>query len=760
MFEWLFRLLFKYPPLVFEQGAFAWGISRTGLLATVAAVVLALAALVTYRNIASERQGREQPILIGLRVAIVALLLFCLFRPTLMLKTSVPQQNFVGVLVDDSRSMGIADTDSQPRSAFVEQQLGPKGPLIDALSQRFVVRLFKFSTGTDRVGSSAELKYGGMATRLGQALDRARDELAGLPLAGLVMITDGADTSDAAIDEPLASLKARQIPVFTVGVGQEQFERDIQVTRVETPRAALKGTSLVVDVVLSQTGYKGQTVVLTVEDDGHLIATQDVTMPADGESATVHVRFTAADAGPRSFRFKVAPQTSEQVTENNSRDALIQVNDHQDKVLYFEGEPRYEMKFIRRAVEDDKNLSVVILLRTAENKYYRLGVTKEDEVISGFPKTREELFGYRAIILGSVEAAAFTPDQLRMIADFVNKRGGGLLMLGGRRAFAEGGWAGTPVGDVLPVVLEPNPSSKAPTFSELLVHPTRAGTMFPVLQIADTEAESAKKWDTVPLVSTVNPVRQAKPGATVLLNGFDKNRQDQIVLAYQRYGRGKTIAMPIQDSWLWRMDAKVPVTDTMHSMFWRRLVRWLVDAVPDQVNITTSHDRVEPGEPVKLTVEVLDPSYVEVNDAQVLAQVTSPSGKVTQVPMEWTVEHDGEYVAIFTPDEQGLYETKVTAVRDQKDLGAAVLHLRASAGDAEYFDAGMRATLLKRIADETGGRFFEPANAASLPEAVSISGRGVTVVDERELWDMPILLLLLVGLISAEWGFRRSRGLA
>ena len=189
-------------------------------------------------------------------------------------------------------------------------------------------------------------------------------------------------------------------------------------------------------------------------------------------------------------------------------------------------------------------------------------------------------------------------------------------------------------------------------------------------------------------------------------------------------------------------------------------MRWLVDTVPDQVNITTSHDRVEPGEPVKLTVEVLDTAYVEVNDAQVVAQVTSPSGKMTQVPMEWTVEHDGEYVAAFTPDEQGLYEIRVSAVRDQKDLGAAVLHLRASAGDAEYFDAGMRATLLKRIADETGGRFFAPANAASLPEAVSISGRGVTVVDERELWDMPILLLLLVGLISAEWGFRRSRGLA
>src|SRR5205807_630899 len=132
-----------------------------------------------------------------------------------------------------------------------------------------------------------------------------------------------------------------------------------------------------------------------------------------------------------------------------------------------------------------------------------------------------------------------------------------------------------------------------------------------------------------------------------------------------------------------------------HATFWRRLVRWLVDGVPEQVNLTTTHDRVEPGEMVKLTAEILDSAYVEVNDAHVVAEVVSPSGKSIQVPMEWTVEHDGEYSAAFTPDESGLYAIKVAANRDQKDLGSNVLHLRTSAGDSEYFDAAMRAPLLK-----------------------------------------------------------------
>jgi uncharacterized membrane protein len=698
-------------------------------------------------------------VLVGLRLAALAVLLFCLFRPTLVLKAAVPQQNFLGILIDDSRSMSIADLDGQPRSAFVQEQLhGPSSQLLAALSQKFVVRFFRFSSSSDRVGTAADLQYGGTSTRLAPALDRARDELAGLPLAGLVMVTDGADTSDAAIDETLAGLKARSIPVFTVGVGEERFARDVQVTRVETPRAVLKGTALVVDVVLSQTGYGGKTVPLTVEDDGRIVSTQQVTLPSDGESATVKVRFTTNEAGARLFRFKVPTQDGEQVTQNNARDALIEVNDRREKILYFEGEPRFEMKFIRRAVEEDKNLQVTILLRTAENKFWRGDVSSPDELIGGFPKTREELFAYRSIILGSVEAASFTPEQLRMIADFVSKRGGGLLMLGGRRAFAEGGWAGTPVGEVLPVVI----GTAEPKYlaTDIAVHPTRAGGTFAVTQIADTESASAKKWDDMPVLSAVNLIREAKPGATVLLTGVDKARQDHIVLAYQRYGRGKAIAMPVQDVWAWRMDAKLAVTDTTHAMFWRRIVRWLVDGVPEQVNLTTTADRVEPGEPIKLSAEVLDPAYVEVNDSRVIAQVTSPTGKTTEVPVEWTVTKDGDYRTSFVPDESGIYDVRVTAARDQKDLGTAAMHVRVSAGDAEYFDAAMRAPLLTRIAEDTGGRFFTPATAASLPEAISYGGRGVTVVEERELWDMPALLLALIGLVAAEWGYRRMRGLA
>jgi hypothetical protein len=132
--------------------------------------------------------------------------------------------------------------------------------------------------------------------------------------------------------------------------------------------------------------------------------------------------------------------------------------------------------------------------------------------------------------------------------------------------------------------------------------------------------------------------------------------------------------------------------------------------------------------------------------------------------MEWTISRDGEYKTSFVPDEPGIYDIKVDAARttgnESRNLGTDNVHVRASAGDAEYFDAAMRGSLLRRIAEDTGGRFFTSANAASLPEAVTYTGRGVTVVEERDLWDMPIILMALLGLLGAEWGFRRVRGLA
>jgi uncharacterized membrane protein len=754
----LFSFFFKYSPYVFRQGEFRLASSSPIAIAVALAVAAALVTVLTYRSAPGDATWFDRTVLIALRLCLVAVVLFCLFRPVLILRAAVPQQNFLGILLDDSRSMRVADEQGKSRSDFVSGTFGADSPIVKSLASRYAVRYFRFSSSADRVAGPNDLTYNGTQTRLGEALLRAKEEFSGLPLAGMVLVTDGADTQESSIQESLLGLRAAQVPVFPVGIGRETFGKDIQVSRVNTPRSVLKGTNLAVDVIILSSGYSGTVVPLNVEDSGRILSSQDVTLAPDGEPTTVRVHFTANEPGARTIRFRIPPQAGEEIGQNNVREVLLDVQDRKEKILFFDGEPHFEVKFIRRAVDDDQNLQVVLLQRTFENKYYRVGVEGPDELAAGFPKTRDELFAYRGLILGSIEASAFTGDQLRMIADFADRRGGGLLMVGGRRAFAEGGYANTPVAEALPVVLD----SKAPeSFSRLQVTPTRAGEGHPVTQIGKTEQDSIKRWADLPTVVSVNSLHQLKPGATMLLKGMDESKRESVVLAYQRYGRGKTLVFNAYDSGVaWQLNAKIPVEDMTHETYWRQLLRWLVDGVPSQVELTSTPDQVEPGQKVTLTAEVADPSYVEVNDAAVTAHITGPKGAVLDVPLQWTGERNGEYRGTFSPADQGMYEAHVDARRSSGTLGTSIGHVRVAPSDSEYFDAAMRAPLLRRIADETGGRFYTPATLSSLADDVKYTGRGVTTIEERDLWDMPIILFLLLSLLLGEWSYRRVRHLA
>lgn len=759
--EALFGLLFKYRPFVFAKGSVTFGTSAPGVVVFLGAAAIVVLVLM-YRRAPATLRLRDRIVLTALRASAVAVLVLVLLRPMLVVATVVPQQNFLAVLVDDSRSMQIADAEGQSRSATALELFGPGDrSLIDELASRFKLRFFRFDATTERAAAVGQLRFAGTRTDIAQALERVRQELDPVPLAGLVVVSDGADNSESGLTEALLHLKARALPVYTVGLGRDRFARDIAIGRVETPRSVLEGATLVVEVHVTQTGYGGQSVTLQVESEGRIVSAHDVALPRGGEAVTVPVQFPAAEPGPRLFRFHISPQPGELVTENNSREVLITVENARQKILYFEGEPRYEVKFLRRAVADDENLHVVVLQRTAENKFFRLDVDSGDELATGFPTTREELFSYRGLILGSIEASFFTQDQLRMIAEFVSQRGGGLLMLGGRRSFAEGGYGATAVADALPVVIE----SEAATGGdrrviEVRAEPTPVGLLHPAMQIAASLEASSERWRSLPPLTTVNAVHEVKPGATTLLRGLTGDGGAPVVLlAYQRYGRGRALAFAVQDSWLWQMHAEIPVEDLTHETFWQQLLRWLVNGVPDRVIVTPAQDRVAIGSSVAVTAEVADSAYLKVNGATVRATVRTPSGSEHEVPMAWSVETDGTYQTEIATGERGLYTVRVEARQGDALWGASVGYMYAADPVDEYFDAELRSSLLERIATETGGRYYTPATIAALPDDVRYTESGTTVREEMDLWDMPLLFLTLIGLVAAEWGYRRVRGL-
>ncbi|MDR0787223.1 MAG: hypothetical protein LBG44_05100 [Gemmatimonadota bacterium] len=751
----IWQFFLKYPPLVYEKGRIVFLSPLPGWL-LLAAVVVAVVAGISYF-----RRGATLPLpdrlgLIALRGGLLALLLVLLLRPTLQVPVAVPQENYLGILVDDSRSMMVADGSATSRGDEILSTLNTE--LLAKLSEHFRLRIFRFSGDATRIETVGDLTFNGGETRIGRALDQARNELAGVPIAGLVVVSDGADQSEAELNETLISLRTSSVPVYTVGVGREAFARDVEIRRVSSPRSVLKGTSTMVDIVVAQTGYAGKTVPLIVEDQGRVVSSQDVVLPADGTPATVRVNFTAEEAGWRRFRFRVPLQDGELVTANNDRNALIEVREGRQKILYFEGEPRFEVKFLRRAVDEDEELQLVVLQRTAENKFLRLAVDDSEELADGFPITREELFQYRALVIGSVEASFFSREQMRMIVEFVNERGGSVLFLGGKRAFSEGGYAGTPLADLMPVEL--NERGDPGYYRELKVAPTRAGLTSAALQLDPDPAVSASIWAGLPELSTFNQLTRLKPGATALLTGSGPSvPEGQIVLASQRFGRGLALALPVQDTWIWQMHSSIPLEDQTHETFWRQIMRWMVNEVPDQMTLTTSAEPAALNQTVQISADLRDKGFQRINDALVSALIESADGTTNELPLRWTNRRDGEYEGAFVPLASGLHQIRVQAVRGDSTVASALLTLDAVEDNGEFFNAQMRSPLLRRIADETGGRFYTLSDINRLPEEVDFSGSGITRVESYDLWDMPLVFLLIIMLVGGEWGLRRLRGL-
>lgn len=747
----LVELLFKYRPVVFEHGTLALGTPgdlRPFVLLLGGIALLAARALLTRRV-----RGRpaDRAVLGVLRVVAVALLVLCLLQPQVVVAAAATRDNVVAVLVDESRSMRIPDADGRTRAAVVRELLERENGLMAALSSRFRLRLYGFGAEARRVGSAAELRFDAPRTSMAEALESVSAELDGQQLAGVVLVSDGGDAEGGELARVLGTLRARRVPVFTILAGGEPA-RDVTVASVDVPRRAVRGSAADARVTLAHRGLAGREVRVVAEDEGRVVATREVTLPRAGRVA-VTLPVPLLEEGPRRLRFRVTPVRDDQVPDNDERLAVVQVDATPRRILYFEGEPRPEAKFIRQAVAGDRELEVVLLQRTADEKYLRLGVRDSLEVATGFPQSRDELFAYDAIILGSVEASAFSFEQLRMIEDFVNARGGGLLLLGGRRGLGEGGYARTPLAALSPLALPDEPAAER--LDTLAPRLTREGREHPALRLGASPEAAAERWRTLPAVTVVNRVGEPKPGAVTLLAGAPGDRP---LLAYQRFGRGRTALLLPQDSWIWQMHADVPLDDQSHETFWRQLLRWLAGESPGRLTSTVAREVVERGEAVRLQAEPRDARHAPLADALVLATLTSPSGVVRELHLP-AASGAGRFAGFAEPDEEGLWRVTVTADAPDGVQGDAMAFAVERSRD-EFYDVTARRETLARVAAATRGRAYDLRTVDALPREIVYAASGATTQERKDLWDAPAMLLALLGVLGAEWGYRRWRGLA
>ncbi len=418
-----------------------------------------------------------------------------------------------------------------------------------------------------------------------------------------------------------------------------------------------------------------------------------------------------------------------------------------------EGEPRWDYKFIRRAFDDDKNIEIVSMLRTTQNKIYRQGIANPTELEEGFPSKVENLFDYHGIILGSVEANYFTPTQQEMIHQFVDRRGGGLLFMGGRASLGDGGYAKPPFADMLPVKLPENHETFHRDLAQAQL--TAAGRDSLICRIEEDPDKNVARWKALPALMNYQEPGTPKPGALVLAEMTAGGRKMPLLIT-ENYGRGRTAVFATGGDWRWKMMQYH--TDTSHQEFWRQLLGWLVNDTPTRVIASTPQPVLSDDGHLKLRAEVRDTTYLPAGDAEVQARIVNPDGSADTIAFQPDATNQGVYTAEWSAARAGSYVAEVTAHRGTQELGRDVVTFRRENGVAENFHREQNRDLLEKLASETGGRYYRPEDAGRLTQEIAYSDAGITVRETKDLWDMPAVFFLALLLRSSEWLLRRKWG--
>ena len=747
----MFEFLFKYPGAVFHKGQFVmlapWPLWILAL-GVIAAGGLLLWHVQRNRGLLS---GMRPLVIWMLETAMVALLLFLLWHPAISIATLRPQQNVVAVVVDDSRSMAIREG-PQSRSAQAAAVLDRK--LLAALGQKFQVRLYRFGKEAERIQKTSQLTAAAPASRIGDSLEQVLAESATLPLGAVVLLSDGADNSGGIDLDTISQIRRRRIPVNTIGFGREKAEKDIEIMDAVLPGHALPDSRLSALVTFRQFGYAGQKAMLSIRDAGKVLASREVKLKGEGAPQSEALLFNAGLAGPKTLEVLIEPLPGEENRDNNSIHRLVDVETRRPRILYMEGEPRWEFKFIRRAAEDDRSLQLASLLRTTQNKIYRQGFSDPHELEEGFPGKPEELFAFEGLIIGSVEATYFTQTQQDLIREFANRRGGGILFLGGRYALSEGGYLHSPLAELLPVRLLENKGTFHRDFSDQKL--TAQGRDSLICRLLEDPERNATRWNSMPQLANYNEVGEAKPGAVTLMDVVPGGHRPMPLLVTENYGRGRTAVFATSGSWRWRMWQDH--NDTTHATFWQQLLRYLVSDSPGRVAGSTPRAVLSDETKVTLRAEVRDKAFESVPNAVVEAHIVGPDGAATSIEMTPQPLEEGVYTTEWNAEKAGSYVAEIVAGRDKEELGRDVVVFRREDGVAENFRTAQNRELLEKLAEQTGGRYYTAANAARLPEEISYSEAGITTRETKDLWDMPVVFLLALLLRGSEWVLRRRWG--
>jgi uncharacterized membrane protein len=735
-------------------------------------------------------------VLIVLRVLAILILVLLIFKPTWSYEERLERRTDLCILVDSSRSMSVSDYPDTPnRMAMAVRQVQQ---YLGRLETAFDLKLYSFDTHAEAVQGNPWPDPTGDATNLSRSI---KDVLAAADrpkTTALIVMSDGLHNSGGSVPDEVAALGPP--PVYAVGIGTDLTAtsgyQDIALENIRAPEEATANnlTRLVAEV--SAVGLADRSVRVELreiqntapltrppatlspqrggegrgEGESTVLASEPLRLASRPGVQTVTLSFTPTTTGRHTYTVRIPPDPAERRTENNERAVHMLVVDPKIRVLYIEN-ARPEYKPLKESLESDPNVELLALVQVKRGEFLQSG-NMTGLKLAGFPQTPEDMRKFDVFILGDLDRSYLSAAQMANLKAAVAE-GRGLLAIGGSNSFGPGGYEGTAVEETLPVAVGPRTMGQETTpfilrlTPEGLNHPIFTGTR----DFFSYQAQTPK--EKLPLLLGCNVLGLPKPGASVLAVHPERRTDAGAplpVLVVHAYGKGRAAAFAADTTFRWYLPFRALGRESPYTRFWGQMVRWLAskEIVPQStepgVTVVLAKPFYNPGEKITVKARVRAEEGRATHLATVTGLLMDAGGKRKDLALALSAGGGGEYVTVLDPPDPGTYRLIVEARKDGKRLGADETEVVVGRPNQEFERLGIDRGLLKKLAQATGGEFYEPANFGDLVERLRSASLREDMHRELGVQTVPGLFGILFGaflvLVTGEWLLRKYYQLA
>lgn len=760
----------------------------------IGALLAALASWWCYRRLIGPRPARGA--LAVVRTLTLLLVLLLIAGPQLVRERTRVESDWVVVLADRSASMRVPDA---PGGATRDTQLGEalsrSSETWRTIAESKRVLWLGFDAGAYELqGESSTPVLGdadGRRTALGASIEQALRRVAARPTSGIVVLSDGR-SSDALDRASLRRLQSDQIPVFPVPLGSPEPAPDIGVVGVEAPELAFVRDSTPVVVELERLGAgrvdPDSLVQLVDEATGEVLAEQTVgDALSENDAARVTLTPKGEAPGARRWIARVVPVGDDLITDNNELPVAIELVDRPLRVLYLDGYPRWENRYVKNLLLRESLIRSSSLLLAANRRYTQEG----DVAITRLPQSPGEWEEYDVIVLGDLRSELLGRSQLEALREHIAVRGAGLLWIAGEGATPDT-WFDSPLGDLLPVRSGGSlDSGRLEAWDEdVTLVRTPEGARLGVLELGDTPgawparlSDPRTGWSRLRWMQRIGPDR-VKPAASVLAAGVPASAFAPGLLDEQgagalgagspailsmRYGAGRVVYVATDEIWRWRYGRG----EDLPERFWLPLVRMLgregLTRSGRSALLRATPKRGQVGSSLRLSLELLDQSLVDAAPTSVRVEITRNDATTGSRPVELRLAPEGvvsegdgsarSFGSSWATNEPGTYSVRVTEPL-LAPLGLSAT-LEVWPSDDERRQPETDHAALGELAQQTGGQVVPVSQLGTLGDL--LPNRELVMTGPREvrpLWDRPLVLALLIVMLALEWVGRRLIRLA